>query len=106
VPVIPCYLQGAFEACPAGRIVPLHRKIRMHVGPALRFADVPDKRAGWETITARLEEAVQRLGGELGETGQSKEPGATVSLSGQAASTPSVKPGEPQITTSSEPSGG
>ena len=61
VPVIPCHLRGAFEACPAGTNVPRPRKIQMRVGEALRFADVPNERDGWERIAADLQDAVQRL---------------------------------------------
>src|SRR5262249_24935248 len=64
VPVVPCYLDGTFEACPAERRVPLRLPIRMRVGPPLNFAEVPDKRAGWEEVATQLEEAVRRLASE------------------------------------------
>jgi 1-acyl-sn-glycerol-3-phosphate acyltransferase len=65
VPVVPCYLEGTFEACPAERTVPLRLPIRLRAGPPLSFAEVPDKRAGWEEVATRLEEAVRRLGPNL-----------------------------------------
>src|SRR5262249_17175442 len=61
VPVVPCYLDGTFEACPANRTVPLRLPIRMCAGPPLNFADVPDKKQGWQEITDRLEVAVRQL---------------------------------------------
>jgi 1-acyl-sn-glycerol-3-phosphate acyltransferase len=61
VPVIPCHLQGPSKACPAGTTIPRPRKIRMRVGKALRFADVPNDRPGWEQIAERLQGAVRDL---------------------------------------------
>ncbi|MBL8796593.1 MAG: 1-acyl-sn-glycerol-3-phosphate acyltransferase [Planctomycetia bacterium] len=61
VPVVPCHINGAFEACPAGRKLPLRRPITIRVGPALVFADVANQRTGWEDIAGRLQEAVQQL---------------------------------------------
>lgn len=61
VPVAPCHLAGTFEACPADRTVPLRKKIRMRIGPALNFADVADERAGWDAVAVKLQEAVEKL---------------------------------------------
>jgi 1-acyl-sn-glycerol-3-phosphate acyltransferase len=88
VPVIPCQLRGAFEACPAGTTLPRPRKIRLRVGEALRFVDVPNEREGWEKVTTTLQEAVQNL-------------------ANRDFTPPAGAPAEePQITTSSGPSGG
>jgi 1-acyl-sn-glycerol-3-phosphate acyltransferase len=63
VPVVPCYLDGCYEALPSNGVLPRPKKIRMLVGPALSFADVPDERSGWDEIARRSQEAVARLGG-------------------------------------------
>jgi 1-acyl-sn-glycerol-3-phosphate acyltransferase len=61
VPVVPSRIEGAFEACPAGRTLPRMTPIRVRIGPALRFDDVPQNRTGWETVVARCENAVRSL---------------------------------------------
>jgi 1-acyl-sn-glycerol-3-phosphate acyltransferase len=59
VPVVPCYLDGCFEAFPAGTRVPRRTRITIHVGPALHFDDLGNDRAGWDAATTRLEEGVR-----------------------------------------------
>lgn len=62
VPVIPCRLTGAFEAWPATRRWPHPgRRLRLVIGPPLRFAEVPNNAAGWAAIAARCEAAVRAL---------------------------------------------
>jgi 1-acyl-sn-glycerol-3-phosphate acyltransferase len=63
VPVIPCYLEGAYRAFPADTRLPRPRKIRLRVGPPLIFDTVPSGREGWEQVTAQTEAAVRQLGG-------------------------------------------
>ncbi len=63
VPVIPCGIEGAFGALPRTAVLPRPRKIRVRIGPALTFADVPGDRAGWERVTRSAEEAVRSLMG-------------------------------------------
>jgi 1-acyl-sn-glycerol-3-phosphate acyltransferase len=62
VPVIPCYLEGAFHAFPPNRRMPRPRKIRLRIGSPLVFDTVPNGREGWEQVTAQAEAAVRRLG--------------------------------------------
>jgi len=62
VPVVPCWVEGAYAACPAGTTWPRPRKVRLRVGPALQFGDVANERGGWEQVAAALQDAVQRLG--------------------------------------------
>jgi len=62
VPVVPCRLEGPFEACPPYARVPRPRKITLSIGAPLRFATTPNERAGWKEVAARLEEAVRALG--------------------------------------------
>ena len=62
VPVIPCHVSGAFHAFPPAARWPRPRKIVLRIGEPLVFDSVPNRRAGWEEISARTEEAVRRLG--------------------------------------------
>jgi 1-acyl-sn-glycerol-3-phosphate acyltransferase len=61
--VVPCFLQGTFEAFPAGRWLPRSHRVRLTVGAPRTFGDVANDRAGWEHIAAALEQEVRRLGG-------------------------------------------
>jgi 1-acyl-sn-glycerol-3-phosphate acyltransferase len=61
VPVIPCRLEGTFDALPPGRSWPMFFPIRLRVGTQRRFAEARDDRSGWETIARELEDSVQRL---------------------------------------------
>lgn len=61
VPVVPCFLHGAFAACPADRKLPLPLPLHLRIGPALKFADVRNERTGWQEIATRLETAVGNL---------------------------------------------
>ncbi|MDB5309800.1 MAG: 1-acyl-sn-glycerol-3-phosphate acyltransferase [Gemmataceae bacterium] len=61
VPVIPCHLSGTFEAMPAGVRFPRPRRITIRVGEAVRFADVPNDRHGWERVVGVVEERVRAL---------------------------------------------
>lgn len=61
-PVVPCYLEGAFEAMPPGRKVPRPGRIVLRVGEALTFAELPNERASWDVIAVTCREAVMGLG--------------------------------------------
>ena len=61
VPVVPCQLSGTYDALPAGCKVPRRRRIAIRVGEPVRFADVPNERAGWEHVAAVVEERVRGL---------------------------------------------
>jgi 1-acyl-sn-glycerol-3-phosphate acyltransferase len=63
VPVVPCYLDGPFEAFPAGSMIPRSHKVRVRIGPARTFADAGNNREGWDHISTTLEQEVKRLGG-------------------------------------------
>jgi 1-acyl-sn-glycerol-3-phosphate acyltransferase len=39
IPVVPCHLDGAHRAWPKGKWIPRPRKLRLTIGPPLRFAD-------------------------------------------------------------------
>jgi 1-acyl-sn-glycerol-3-phosphate acyltransferase len=64
VPVVPCYLQGSFDALPASRNLPRWNKITVAIGEPMTFPGASNDRAGYETIAARLEEAVGGLAAE------------------------------------------
>ena len=61
VPVVPCYLHGAFAACPPDRKLPRPLPLHLRIGAPLQFADVANERAGWQEIATRLEAAVGAL---------------------------------------------
>lgn len=58
IPVIPCRIEGAFDALRPESKLPRPVKIRVEVMPALRFAGEPDSREGWDRIAAGLKERV------------------------------------------------
>jgi len=64
VPVVPCYLAGAFESLPADRRWPHWHKITLSIGEPLVFESAKNDRAGWLEIARTTEAAVRRLGGE------------------------------------------
>ncbi len=61
IPVVACYLHGAFEACPPDAKVPRPVRLTLTVGPVLTFAEITNDRAGWEAVAARAKEAVLGL---------------------------------------------
>lgn len=61
VPVIPIYLQGAFEALPPGRRFPRPVRLTLAVGQPLLFTDTPDERPGWEQVARSAEAAIRTL---------------------------------------------
>ena len=61
-PVVPCHLDGAFEAWPKGRAVPVPGRLRLTIGPAQRFDHVEATPSGVNEICKSLERAVASLG--------------------------------------------
>lgn len=61
LPVVPCRIEGAHCAWPAGRRLPRPGRIEIAVGGPLTFQDVPDNREGWDEVARRLESAVAGL---------------------------------------------
>lgn len=61
VPVVPCHIQGAFEALPPDRRLPRPRKVSVRVGDPLRFDDEDNSREGWNRIAATLQEQITAL---------------------------------------------
>lgn len=62
VPVIPCHLQGTFEAWPADAAVPKRgQAIRVRIGNPLTFATAENHRDGWTNLTEQVHDAVRTL---------------------------------------------
>jgi 1-acyl-sn-glycerol-3-phosphate acyltransferase len=65
VSVVPCYLQGAFQAWPKGRRLPRPRKIRLIVGAPCNYASRSTDKTELCTIASELRLAVEKLQNEL-----------------------------------------
>jgi 1-acyl-sn-glycerol-3-phosphate acyltransferase len=61
VPVVPCYLQGCFQALPAHAHWPRPSPIRLVLGAPRTFADTSHDRTGWLHIATTMEEAIRAL---------------------------------------------
>jgi long-chain acyl-CoA synthetase len=68
--ILPVYLQGTFEAMPKGSFAPdprKNRKLKVHIGPALRQADLRAatqgmaRSAAHREVTKRVREAIEAL---------------------------------------------
>ncbi len=57
IPVVPCYLDGAFRAWPKGAWIPRPWRLTVRVGEPMRFANESEPRK----VAAALEEAVRSL---------------------------------------------
>ncbi len=62
VPVVPCYLQGTFQALPPHRVWPRFHKIALEIGEPLLFTGIKNDRPGWEEIARVTEATVRKLG--------------------------------------------
>jgi 1-acyl-sn-glycerol-3-phosphate acyltransferase len=67
IPVVPCWIEGAFEAWPATRKWPRPARLALSIGPPLRFAEVSDDATGWSSVAVACEAAVRGLGGQAPE---------------------------------------
>lgn len=61
VPVVPCYLEGAFAAWPPTRRLPRPGRLRLVIGAPLDFSAAGTDRAGLHDVSARSERAVRAL---------------------------------------------
>jgi 1-acyl-sn-glycerol-3-phosphate acyltransferase len=61
ITVVPCRLEGAYRCWPKGALLPRPRKLILHIGEPMTFADVPAEKEGAKAIAARLEAAVKGL---------------------------------------------
>jgi 1-acyl-sn-glycerol-3-phosphate acyltransferase len=62
VPVVPCYIRGAFEALRRETWVPKPVKISVRIGEPRSFEKVANDRNGWNEVAAWAEKAVRELG--------------------------------------------
>jgi 1-acyl-sn-glycerol-3-phosphate acyltransferase len=62
VPVVPCHIEGAFTALPPDGWWLRPYRLTVRVGQPQVFADLPNKREGWETCAERLQQHVTALG--------------------------------------------
>ena len=61
IPVVPCWLEGAFAAWPAVRKFPRPGRLHLTIGPPLVFPDTAADRAGMLAIAEATEAAVRVL---------------------------------------------
>jgi 1-acyl-sn-glycerol-3-phosphate acyltransferase len=65
IPVVPCYLQGAFEAWPRNRIWPRPRRVRLQIGLPRTYASLPAGKESSEQIGHDLRRAVCDLAASI-----------------------------------------
>jgi 1-acyl-sn-glycerol-3-phosphate acyltransferase len=63
IPVVPCYLSGAFEAWPKGKIVPRPRKLRLRIGEPKIYSHLSAGKDSSMQVSADLQNAVAALRG-------------------------------------------
>ncbi|MDZ4860988.1 MAG: lysophospholipid acyltransferase family protein [Candidatus Hydrogenedentes bacterium] len=63
VAVVPCYLEGCFEALRPEWKLPRLKRVTLHVGEPVTFNEVANDRAGWISIAETMEARVKRLSG-------------------------------------------
>jgi len=61
VPVVPCYISGAFQACKPNTKLPRPHKISLTVGTPLVFSEESNDRSGWKQVAQKLQSAVEEL---------------------------------------------
>jgi 1-acyl-sn-glycerol-3-phosphate acyltransferase len=61
IPVVPCFLDGAFRAWPKGAWIPRPGKLTLRIGAPMHFAEVVADKEGAKGVAAMLEEAVRGL---------------------------------------------
>jgi 1-acyl-sn-glycerol-3-phosphate acyltransferase len=61
IPVVPCYIDGAFAAFPPHARTPRAHRIAVRIGAPLRFAATANERVGWHAVAAETERAVRAL---------------------------------------------
>jgi 1-acyl-sn-glycerol-3-phosphate acyltransferase len=61
IPVVPCYLAGAFEAWPKGKIVPRPRSLHLKFGEPRSYAHLQEGKESALHVSADLRNAVAAL---------------------------------------------
>ena len=62
IPVVPCFIEGAYKAWPAGKTWPSPKRVRVIVGKPLVFSHVSTTAQDSSEVAAQLEDAVRALG--------------------------------------------
>ncbi len=61
VPVLPCHIAGAFEACPRGTLFPRPDRVRLLIGTPRRYASLPPGKESALQVVKDLQAAVSEL---------------------------------------------
>jgi len=61
IPIVPCYLAGAFEAWPKGKLVPRPLKLRLRIGAPRTYSDLTPGRDSSLQVSLDLQKAVAAL---------------------------------------------
>ena len=61
IPVLPCFLDGAWRAWPKGKRLPRPRKVRLIVGAPRNYASTPAEKGASSAIATELRDAVKQL---------------------------------------------
>jgi 1-acyl-sn-glycerol-3-phosphate acyltransferase len=64
IPVVPCHVEGAFEALRPETVILRPHRLLVRIGRPRTFEAEPDARQGWDRIAAVLEDDVRSLGHE------------------------------------------
>jgi 1-acyl-sn-glycerol-3-phosphate acyltransferase len=61
VPVVPCHLEGTFDALPPRAMWPRWKRVRLYAGKPITFASCANDREGWERVAREVEGASREL---------------------------------------------
>lgn len=61
IPVVPCFLDGAFAAWPKANLIPRPSRITLRIGPPKNYAEVAPGRESASAIASDLKTAVQQM---------------------------------------------
>jgi 1-acyl-sn-glycerol-3-phosphate acyltransferase len=61
LPVVPCYLEGAFDALPKGRLFPRPHRVHLTIGPPRNYSHLKRGKEAAQTISQDLKTAILRL---------------------------------------------
>lgn len=64
IPVVPCWISGAFDAYPKGRLIPRPKKVNVVIGHPRTFEGRPQRKEEAEKIGEELREEIIRLSKE------------------------------------------
>lgn len=59
IPVVPCHIEGAFEAWPPHHRWPRFRKVSLRIGQPMTFGSLKNCKENWKEIARQTEEAVR-----------------------------------------------